>query len=294
MTSLHIKCPPRQNPGEWPVSHNTLIRRTPFHKTAEGKRMVGNKIWDCGILQEYADDCAFVGFDVEGHYSDPTQLGLSYLPGLPATPIPPGVLHGGLWFLNDKICSELWSLNIKPREDFVPRHTPCPCRFSTRVASIRAKDVDGFLLDLLSSWKRQSGKKYLVMVGFSTPSDLTVLTQHWPSAALVFDGWLDTMDLARGARAPRDVHGTSRPSLSKMAYSLGIRRLHIGRTHNAGADALMAMALMIAAWDAFARGEEFLIPCPSQKTEECVQWRLAKRLKQTNPSKVQYDPSSSA
>ncbi|KAK8028437.1 hypothetical protein PG991_005493 [Apiospora marii] len=263
-TSLHIQCPSGLNPHEWPLKSSARVRKMPFHKTPEGRRMVSNKIWSCATLQEHIEDCAFIGFDVEGNYWDPTQVGLSYLPELPPTPIKPGMLHGCLEFPNDALCSELWSLNIKPREEVAPRHTPCP--FATHEASIHFTNVEGLLVELLSSWKAQSGKKYLVIVGFGTDADLTVLIDQWPTAALLFDGWLDTQDLARGTRARADVHGGMFPSMSKMTLHLGIRELTMGLSHNAGADALMAMALMIAAWDAFTRGEELDIPPPKPPT----------------------------
>ncbi|KAK7927457.1 hypothetical protein PG985_004455 [Apiospora marii] len=262
-TSLHIQCPSGLNPHEWPLKSSARVRKMPFHKTPEGRRMVSNKIWSCATLQEHIEDCAFVGFDVEGDYRDPTQVGLSYLPELPPTPIKPGILHGRLEFLNDALCSELWSLNIKPREEVAPWHTPCP--FATHEASIHFTHVERLLVELLSSWKAQSGKKHLVLVGFGTGADLTVLIDQWPTAALLFDGWLDTQDLARGTRAPMDVHRGSFPSMWKMSLSLGIKELTMGVSHNAGADALMAMALMIAAWDAFTRGKELDIPPPNGK-----------------------------
>ncbi|KAK8051683.1 hypothetical protein PG993_003068 [Apiospora rasikravindrae] len=119
MTSLHIQCPPALNPHEWPSKPSAVIRQTSFHKTPEGTRMVSNRILDLATLQRYMEDCAFVGFDVEGGSSstvpDPTRLGFVYLPELPTTSIQPGMLHGRLGFLRDKIRSDLWSLNVKPR-----------------------------------------------------------------------------------------------------------------------------------------------------------------------------------
>ncbi|KAK8127905.1 hypothetical protein PG984_009013 [Apiospora sp. TS-2023a] len=256
-----------------------MIRKTPFHKTPEGKRMVSNKIWSCTTLQGYIEDCAFVGFDFESDISDPTQLGLSYLPELPTMPIKPGMLHGRLEFLNDKVGSELWSLNIKPRENRAPRHTPCS--FATHEASTYFTFVGGLLVDLLSTWKAQSGKKYLVLVGFDTKHDLTALAGRWPAAAILFDGWLDTRDLARGTRAPADVHGGKFPSMCKMALSLGIKELDMGLSHNAGADALMAIALMIAAWDAFTRGEELDIPPPKYNPEARDRYHQRRRAKRS-------------
>ncbi|KAK7958620.1 hypothetical protein PG988_013468 [Apiospora saccharicola] len=262
-TPLYIPCPSGKDPREWPLRPCAIIRQTPFHKTPEGKRVVSNKIWSCDTLEKHIEECAFVGFDVEGgNTSDPTQVGLSYLPEFPTTPIKPGMLHGRLEFLNDKLGSELWSLSIKPREDFVPKHMPCP--FATHEASIHFTNVERLLVELLSTWKAQSGKKYLVLVGFNTSPDLTVLIDQWPAAAILFDGWLDTRDLALGTRVPTDLHGGNFPSLWKMTLSLGIKEIRL--SHNAGADALMAMALMIAAWDAFKRGEELVIPPPRCKT----------------------------
>ncbi|KAK6852964.1 hypothetical protein PG995_011515 [Apiospora arundinis] len=285
-TSLRIQGPTGQTPHNWPLKSAALIRRTAFHKTPEGRQVVSNKIWNCAILQEYVQECAFVGFDLEGgiNRSCPTQVGLVYLPEIPTMPIPQGMLLGPLSSLNNKIGSELWSLNIKSRDCHAPSHTPCP--FATLEATMDEAIVERFLANQLLNWKAQSGKKYLILVGFGSEIDLTQLTDNWPAAAGVFDGWLDTKDLARGTGAPKELFGGKFPSLWKMSLDLGIKDIYMGRKHNAGADALMAVALMIAAWDSFVRGEPLNIPPPSQKTDERLQRQHANRLMRKDLSKA--------
>lgn len=107
--------------------------------------------------------------------------------------------------------------------------------------------------------RRQSGKKYLVLVGFSMGIYLHAIAALFPAAATtgLLDGWIDAQDLAgdttryvgeEAIRQRMQKEGAKRnlPYLAIIITSLGIINIPT-LYHNDGLDALLAVAVMIAA-----------------------------------------------
>ncbi|KAK8080250.1 hypothetical protein PG997_008068 [Apiospora hydei] len=279
---MHIQCPPLHAPSNWPHRTSSLLRRTPLYKSPTGKRFLQNKIWNCTLLAQYADDCAFVGLDVDGvANATATQIGLVYLPQLPSTtPIPEDLIRGQRPpDLMRNFGAEVWCLNLDPPEEAGRTETPKTrrrrrCVWATQVLNLRAAAVEAQICELLSKWKAQSGKKYLVLVGFNMPVEFEAMATLFPAAATtgLLDGWTDAQDLARdtkryiGEEAVRQ-HMQKEPvkpwfpALATMAANLGITGIPSPK-HNAATDAIMAVAVMIAAWNAYEQGMILDIPLP--------------------------------
>ncbi|KAK8127904.1 hypothetical protein PG984_009012 [Apiospora sp. TS-2023a] len=267
---MHIKCPPLNRPWGWPHKESSSLRHTPLYRSDGGRRFIHNKIWNCTLLREYAPDCAFVSLDVEGNCTAPNgsvrQVGLVYLPEMPKTPIAADLLRGQRpSSLKDNFRSEACLIDIQSEEGQKDPKS-WQCIWATQNLCMPTADVEAQVCKLLSTWRRQSGKKYLVLVGFSMGIDLHAMATLFPAAATtgLFDGWINAQDLVRdtkryvGDKAIREQmqkEGTkgSLPSLATMATSLGITHIPIVY-HNAGHDAILALAVMIAAWDAHEQG----------------------------------------
>ncbi|KAK7960366.1 hypothetical protein PG988_011580 [Apiospora saccharicola] len=209
-------------------------------------------LWNCAALARNVRDCAFVGLDIEGRDNSPAQLGLAYLAEMPTTE--PTLLTGPLRSLKEKIGCQLRYIAIKGGEQGDGRRgrkKHLPCQFANKNTEADAFEVESVLVDWLSDWKARSGKKLLVLVGFSVAMELQALLSQWPRAIRHLDGWLDARDLAqeRAATATTGRGGKgSFTSLHLCLLGLGIQDVYL-RSHNAAADALMALVLLLAIWD---------------------------------------------
>ncbi|KAK7927456.1 hypothetical protein PG985_004454 [Apiospora marii] len=270
---MQIQSPFLSKPSEWPHKSGSLLRRTPLYQSACGNRFIHNKIWNCTLLREYASDCAFVGLDVEGNCAHTKgsvkQVGLVYLPEMPSTPIAADLLRGQRpSSLKHNLRSEVCFIDIQTEGEGQrdPKDRRRRCIWATQNLCMPAADVEAHVCELLSAWRRQSGKKYLVLVGFDMGIDLHAMAALFPAAATtgLLDGWVNAQDLARDAtkytgeeaieeRMQKEVDKHNIPTLATIAINLGITHVPLWY-HNAGTDAILAVAVMIAAWDAHEQG----------------------------------------
>ncbi|KAK7908986.1 hypothetical protein PG985_014864 [Apiospora marii] len=177
---MDIQHPPSRNMSEWPFKSNSSIR----------------KLWNCATLAQNVRDCALVGLDIEGRDSSPMQLELAYLAEMPTEL---SLLTGPLRSLKEKIGCRLRCINIIKggEQDGSCRRRVHPCPFANKNSEVDASEVESVLVELLSDCKARSGKKFLVLVGFSMATELHALLSRWPLAIQHLDDWLDARDLAR-------------------------------------------------------------------------------------------------
>lgn len=207
---------------------------------------------------KHADDCAFVGFDTEGPDGEaPTQIGLAYLPSLPSNACAPRLL-GAIRKLKNKLegC-QMRCLSIRNTTRDPQLHPRSHCNYTIN-ATVDASEVEMRLVDLLSEWKMNSKKRFLVLVGFQLSRDMYTLLSQWPVLLNFLDGWVDTQDLAMEKidirRVWPDTKPNSMPGLKMYINGLGIHNEGRSTVHNAAIDAMMALLLLLIVWEACLEG----------------------------------------
>ncbi|KAK7956522.1 uncharacterized protein PG986_005744 [Apiospora aurea] len=226
--------------SNWPYKTLTRTGLSSSPQSSIPKQFLQNRLWTCDLLMQYAPDCAFVGCRVVGLGDQlPRQIGVVYLPEL--STVGNNLEHHKTRRRGrEKALDKAVLLRPKLRVD--------------------ASEVEPRLEDLLSKWKVESGKKFLVLVGFNLTRDLCKLMPGWPAALNCFDGWVDS-DSRELAVEKVDVRGLDGYHMDKTpslcTYMVGLYQYDDRRAKKqapAATDAMGAMMLLLVVWKACREG----------------------------------------
>ncbi|KAK8080223.1 hypothetical protein PG997_008041 [Apiospora hydei] len=256
---MDIQPPTDVNASNWPYKTLTRTGSSSSPQSSIPKQFLQNRLWNCDLLMQYAPDCAFVGCRVVGLDDQlPRQIGVVYLPEL-STVGSTATLNAGVKRMADRLDGcQVTTLSTTKREDGGEKKPLTRPFYFGQKFRIDASEVEPRLEDLLSKWKAESGKKFLVLVGFNLTRDLCKLMSRWPAALNCFDGWVDSRELAVekvDVRGLDGYHMDKTPSL--RTYMVGLYQYDDRRAKKqapAATDAMRAMMLLLVVWKACREG----------------------------------------
>ncbi|KAI0805220.1 hypothetical protein GGR55DRAFT_655863 [Xylaria sp. FL0064] len=224
------------------------LKRDPVSRVLFNNRITTTK----GLQGIFKDRAPFIALDTEhgpiesGRNRILYQVGLAYIPTLPATAPFPGQPHLGDF--RDKTELRCLTLNInmseEAREDIIRFRGGVPKRRLSRLGKERQVDLDSLESAVVEFIQSCNPTTKLVLMGFEMPAEWTYLSRIFPGVMPYFSSWVDLRDIAKDVAAIGVIPGRV-SVLQIFGYHWkdikGSNRC--GSADNAGNDAVSTLAM---------------------------------------------------
>ncbi|KAI1348313.1 hypothetical protein F5Y01DRAFT_328582 [Xylaria sp. FL0043] len=181
------------------------LKRDPVSRVLFNNRITTMKGLQ-GILEDRA---AFIALDTEhgpiesGRDRILYQVGLAYIPTLPATaPFPGRPRLGCFCDMTELRCLTLnINMSEETREDIIRFRGGVPNRRLSRFGKERQVDLDSLESAIVEFIQSCNPTTKVVLMGFEMPAEWTYLSRIFPSVIPYFSSWVDLRDIAKDVAA---------------------------------------------------------------------------------------------